>query len=143
MNKADSELDAIRTKLTSTAGGYLRNLIIKKTCSVCFCPILGLGPCSKCVSNERRAPGVPDALGFMTYASHADPIEQSGSDHAGIQDRMVLLESAQDGQSACGLSIAQSPTLLWAGRRSRSHRMGDCAVLTAQAGCASLRYDSS
>ncbi|HEY0637238.1 MAG TPA: hypothetical protein VGD67_06295 [Pseudonocardiaceae bacterium] len=81
---ADAPLAALRSRLVATAGGYLRNLVTDGTCSRCYTPIAGstmrAPMCSRCRRDDDTdaATGLPDARGFMTYASHHEPIAQSG-----------------------------------------------------------------
>lgn len=72
-----NESAALQHQLTATAGGFLRNLVIEGTCSRCFTPTTHQPLCPRC-QDHATTPGLPSAVGFMTYASHHAPIEQSG-----------------------------------------------------------------
>jgi hypothetical protein len=78
---ADASIAALRSRLVATAGGYLRNLVTDGTCQRCYTPIDSAATkCSRCRRDDADnvASGLPDARGFMTYASHHEPIAQSG-----------------------------------------------------------------
>ena len=76
MNQA-GRIAALRDQVVAVSGGYFRNLIRTGTCSRCFTPIATPELCPPC-RQESVVDGLPDAIGFMTYASADEPIQQSG-----------------------------------------------------------------
>ena len=74
---ADLHIRALKQQLVTSAGGFLRNLVAAGTCSRCYTPQRVGGLCGTC-RFHGSPPGLPDARGFMTYASWAEPIQQSG-----------------------------------------------------------------
>lgn len=70
-------LAQIQHQLQRLAGGYLRNPSLRASCGRCFTPLPTGGLCDKCTA-QVRMPDLPDALGFMSYATHDDPAAQSG-----------------------------------------------------------------
>jgi hypothetical protein len=81
-------IQPVKDALVQTAGGFLRNLVTKGTCRRCFTPILSGQHCSKC-GEHLAIPGIPDLLGFMTYAGHLSPISQSGYTMRGYKNPAI------------------------------------------------------
>lgn len=73
----DARIAALRDQIVAAAGGYFRNLVIDGTCSRCYMPVDAVRLCARC-RQDGAAIGLPDVRGFMTYASHDEPIQQSG-----------------------------------------------------------------
>ena len=74
---AAGRIGALRAQVVALSGGYFRNLIRAGTCQRCYTPVSTTDYCMQCRRDSSVA-GLQDAIGFMTYASHADPIQQSG-----------------------------------------------------------------
>lgn len=70
-------LSHVRQQLEQKAGGYLRNLALTASCLRCYTPLPATGLCTSC-SHQVEMAGMPDVIGFMTYATHAAPVPQSG-----------------------------------------------------------------
>jgi len=93
---ADARLAALRSRVVATAGGYLRNLVTDGTCRRCYTPVDGVTMCARCRRDDTDADaGLPDARGFMTYASHHEPIAQSGRLMWDYKSPIQLSASAQ------------------------------------------------
>jgi hypothetical protein len=71
-------VEDVRTSLTALSGGYLRNMVIDDTtCNMCFTPFSAGPLCWRCQQDSRLS-GFPTFRGFLAYASHDEPINQSG-----------------------------------------------------------------
>jgi hypothetical protein len=120
----DGQLAALRTQLVARAGGYFRNLVTEGTCSRCYTPIHGVALCSRCRQDDATA-GLPDARGFMIYASGNEPIQQSGrvmhdykspifrSDDA-VRTVTLLAALALQGHRACPGRLVGAQLTAWA-----------------------------
>lgn len=118
------DIAVIRHQLVSTAGGYLRNLIPgTDTCTVCYTPCSETTLCDRC-ARDAEINGLPDARGFMTYASYGKPIEQSGHvmraykanlpSHTAWRTVFLLAALAVRGHRHCPERLVGSRPTAWA-----------------------------
>lgn len=131
---------ALQRQLVITAGGFLRNLVTDGTCVRCFTPTHSLPLCPPCVTNLASVPAtgrLPDAIGFMTYASREAPIEQSGRVMHGYKARdglvspnairtvSLLTALGLQGHRHCPGRLVGAPVTRWATVPSLPPKPGD------------------
>lgn len=84
----DQRVAQVKKALVATAGGYLRNPGGPGTCTRCFTPTTPGPMCPDCRYAVTIA-GIPDLLGFMSYAGYLDPIAQSGHVMRGYKNPLI------------------------------------------------------
>jgi hypothetical protein len=120
---SDARIHDLQRQVAATAGGFLRNLVTEGTCQRCYTPLNSGELCGTCRTHDGHI-GLPDARGFMTYASWADPIRQSGRVMRGYKadipvpsaERTVSLLTALavQGHRDCPSHLAGTPLTAWA-----------------------------
>lgn len=125
-------LDQVREELVRHAGGYLRNpRLSPEACQRCFTPLVGGGLCVKCEQQVTNSE-LPDAIGFVTYATQSDPVPQSGrtmwayklADPPLSAKRTVQLMAALGlrGHTRCAEKLVRASVTSWATVPSLSGR---------------------
>jgi hypothetical protein len=75
--RREDHVTQLRHQVLATASGFFPNLVTDGTCTRCYTPVHGTVLCPRCQQDDLTA-GLPDARGFITYAAHHEPIQQSG-----------------------------------------------------------------
>lgn len=121
---SQDQLELVRSELVRTAGGFLRNLILPPSaCRRCHTPVVNAQLCDKCLVQSRSG-DLPDLIGFLTYATYANPVPQSGRtmraykwdfpNPSAQQTVQLLAALGLRGHHACASRLVGVPITAWA-----------------------------